>query len=99
MINAEESFDLNLGSGDISDHSTRPEFELAQATFALSKKPGHAVRDNHDLNEGLCAESSMRLSRDTPPVHARSNAHGAGSLRPHARHLRLVRPLASACLT
>ena len=67
MINAEESFDLNLGLGDIPDHSMRPEFELAQATFALSKKPGHTVRDNHDLNEGLCAESSRRLSRDTPP--------------------------------
>lgn len=56
MIDADERVAFSLWLGDITDRSTRPEFELAKATLSLSEKPWHPVRGNHDLKDGLYEE-------------------------------------------
>ncbi len=56
MIDADERIAFSLWLGDITDRSTRPEFELAKATLSLNRKPWHPVRGNHDLKDGLYEE-------------------------------------------
>jgi len=56
MIDADERVDFSLWLGDITDRSTRHEFELARTTLSLSEKPWHPVRGNHDDDGGLYEE-------------------------------------------
>lgn len=53
MINADQRIAFSLWLGDLTDRSTAPEFDLAEATLSLCEKPWHPVRGNHDVKDGL----------------------------------------------
>ncbi len=63
MLNADERIEMSLWLGDITDHSTQPEFELAEQVLAEVQKPWHPVRGNHDDTGGLYKQHFGPLNR------------------------------------
>ncbi|MBD3291421.1 MAG: hypothetical protein GF393_00745 [Armatimonadia bacterium] len=63
MLNADERLEMSLWLGDITDHSTEPEFALAEQVLEALERPWHPVRGNHDDDGGLFEEHLGPINR------------------------------------